>query len=272
VSSQTHTRPVVYDYGSAQEFLNAMLEYLKRTSSFSIRQRTQQLESCSPALVTQVLKGRRRLTRDQLPSFAKLFKLTPTEFEFLDKNLLTDMWDKTAPRNPAEKEGQQHQPKNHILSSWLHSYVKDLVNLRGFSLDSQELYKMLFGLVKPAQIQKSVEFLLKEGFWRFTPAKTVVPEDDAVISTNEIPNEKIRDFHKQALKIAQRGIDVFPLDRRKASTVLLSVDKEKLTELRGLIDAFENRLIEFIEAHPSGRDELVQVAIHMTPVGGKHEI
>jgi uncharacterized protein (TIGR02147 family) len=272
VIAKSQTRPVVYDYGSAPEFLSALFEYLKLTSSFSIRQRTQQLEGCSPSLVTQVLKGKRRLTRDQLPAFAKLFKLTQMEFEFLDKNLRVDVWDKNVIKNTGPKERKQHEPKNHILSSWLHSYVKDLVNLRGFSLDSQELYKMLFGLVKPHQIQKSVEFLLKEGFWRFTPNKTVVPEDDAVVTTNEIPNEKIREFHKQALKIAQRGIEVFPVERRKASTVLLSVDKEKLPELRGLLDSFENRLIEFIEAHPAGKDELVQVAIHMTPVGGKHEI
>jgi len=61
------------------------------------------------------------------------------------------------------------------------------------------------------------------------------------------------------------------VNRRKASTVLISVNKEKLPELRSLLDSFENRLIEFIEENPSGKDELVQVAIHLTPVGGRHE-
>ncbi|MNL86073.1 hypothetical protein D3C87_2146320 [compost metagenome] len=66
-------------------------------------------------------------------------------------------------------------------------------------------------------------------------------------------------------------MDVFPSHRRKASTILVSVDKEKVDELRGLVDAFQERLIEFIEQNPAGRDELVQIAIHMTPVGGKNE-
>jgi len=260
---------VVYDYGSAQEFLQAMLDFQKATSKFSIRQRTQQLEGCSPALVTQVLKGKRRLTRDQLPAFAKLFKLNQLEFEYLDKQMRTDIWQK--PATVLQSETKKREPKNHILTSWLHSYVKDLVNLRGFSLESQILHKMLFGLVQPTQIQRSVDFLLKEGFWRVTPDKSIVPEDEAVISSTGIPNEKIREFHKKALNIAHRGIELFPVDRRKASTVLLSVDKDKISELRSLLNSFENQLLEFIEKNPNGRDELMQVVIHMTPVGGKND-
>lgn len=265
------SRPVVYDYGSAHEFLRAMFEYLKATSSFSIRQRTQQLQSCSPALVTHVLKGHRRLTRDQLPAFAKLFKLTQLEFEYLDKNLRTDLWVSKETKASEIIPKANREPKNHILSSWLHSYVKDLVNLKGFSLEPQTLHNMLFGLAKPQQIQKSIDFLTREGFWRMTPDKKILPEDDAVISTTGIANEKIREFHKQALKIALRGIEAFPVERRKASTILVSVDKDKAPELRTLLNSFENQLLEFIEKNPTGKDELVQIAIHMTPVGGKNE-
>jgi uncharacterized protein (TIGR02147 family) len=264
------SRPVVYDFGSAHEFLRAMFEFQKATSQFSIRQRTQQLKNCSPALVSQVLSGQRRLTRDQLPTFAKLFKLNQLEFDYLDKNMRTDLW--TAKDTPEVTPKAKREPKNHILSSWLHSYVKDLVNLKGFSLESQTLHNMLFGLAKPSQIQKSIDFLTREGFWRVTPDKKILPEDAAVLSSTGIANEKIREFHKQALKIAQRGIEAFPVERRKASTILLSVDKDKVPELRTLLNSFENQLLDFIEKNPAGKDELLQIAIHMTPVGGKNEI
>lgn len=269
--NHSKSRPVVYDFGSAHEFLRAMFEYQKATSHFSIRQRTQQLKNCSPALVSQVLNGERRLTRDQLPSFAKLFKLNQLEFDYLDKNLRTDLWVTKDTETPEIIPKTKREPKNHILSSWLHSYVKDLVNLKGFSLEPQALHNMLFGLAKPTQIQKSIDFLTREGFWRITPDKKILPEDAAVVSSTGIANEKIREFHKQALKIAQRGIEAFPVERRKASTILMSVDKEKVPELRTLLNSFENQLLEFIEKNPAGKDELLQIAIHMTPVGGKHE-
>jgi hypothetical protein len=263
-------RPVVYDFAMPHEFFQAMMKYYKSNSRFSIRHRAKDLEGCSPALVSQVLAGKRRLTRDQLPSFAKLFKLTQLEFDFIDKNLRNDLWEKPDQSSTPATSGPR-EAKNNILNFWLNSYVKDLVNLKGFQPDSKTLHRMLTGIATPGQIERSIQFLFKEGFWRRKENQSVVPDDPVVVSTNEIPNEKIRDFHKQALKVALRGMDVFPSNRRKASTILVSVDKDKVDELRGLIDSFQEKLVEFIEQNPSGRDELVQIAIHMTPVGGKNE-
>lgn len=149
--------------------------------------------------------------------------------------------------------------------------MKDLVHLKGFTPDPNLLSKMLSGITNPARIKKSIDFLFREGFWRRTPDGKTVPEDPSVITTNEVPNESIRLFHKKALGIAQRGISTFPAHRRKSSTVLLSVDKNKMDELRGLVDSFQNQLLEFIEKHPHGQDNLVQVTIHLTPVGSANE-
>lgn len=256
------SRPVVYDYGAPHEFFLDLMEHYKKTSKFSVRQQTRKLKGCSPALVSQVLSGRRRLTRDQLPSFARLFKLHAFELEFIDQSLKGE----AVPTVPSEGR-RERRTQNHILSSWLNLYVKDLVNLHGFAPEADVLHKMLFGIASPQRIERATAFLMKEGFWRRTSDKKIMAEDPALISTNEIPNEKIRELHKQALKIALRGIDVFPVERRKASTVLMSVHRDKLPELRGLIDSFQNQLLKFIEDHPEGKDDLVQITVHLTPVG-----
>ena len=271
----SRARPIVYDYGAARDFFHDLLAHYKTTSSFSVRQRLQTIAGCSPALVSQVLAGKRRLTRDQLPSFAKLFKLNSFEFEFIDKNLRGDIWSRNSnagvPQTDASQSRVSRKTQNHVLSSWLNVYVKDLVHLKGFSLETKVLHKMLMGIASPQKIDRSAAFLLREGFWRRTPAGKIVPEDAALVSTNEIANEKIRDFHKQALKLAQRGLDIFPATRRKASTVLVSLDQEKIPELRSLLDSFQNQLLKFIEDNPHGSDELFQVALHLTPVGGKND-
>lgn len=262
-------RPVVYDYGPSHDFFREMQNYLKATSRFSVRRRTRELSGCSPALVSQILSGKRRLTRDQLPTLAKLFNLTELEFEFLDKKLRQDL--QGANVLSAESPKSSRIPKNHILSFWLNLYVKDLVHLRGFSLETPVLYRMLMGLATPKQIERSVKQLLSEGFWRLTPAKKVVAEDQLLVSTNEIPDLKVRKLHLEALKIAARGLSAFPISRRKATTVLVSVDKTRLTELRCLLDSFQRQLCDFVEKNPCEGDELVQVAIHMTPVGVSSE-
>lgn len=264
-------RPVVDDYRLANLFLNDLLIHYKTTSNFSIRQRVKNLKGCSSALVSQVLKGKRRLTRDQLPHFAKLFKLTTFEIEQLDKGLFEEKLSAAGLETNPLKDVKRRSPKNHILSSWLNVYVKDLVNLKGFTPDATILHKMLFQVAPVGSISKATSFLLKEGFWRISLDKKIVIEDDALTTTNEIPNEKIKAFHIQALKIALRGMSQFQTNQRKASTILVSVDKSKIPELRSLIDSFQNQLLHFIEENPRGSDELMQITIHLTPVGSRNE-
>lgn len=266
----SRTRPVVFDYGSPVEFLRALLSFYKETGSFSLRQRTTRVGVLSQALVSQILNGKRQLTRDNFPAISLIFKLTKIEQDFIDKQLL-GVAPKILDSEDKKEVTAKRQTKNHILTDWLNPYVKDLVNLRGFELDPTHLHRMLSGIASPERIKKSADFLLREGFWRRTPEGTIVPEETAVTTTNEIPNENIRAFHKKALDIAQRGISALPSHRRKSSTVLVSVDKNKMDELRGLVDSFQQQLLEFIEKNPDGKDNLVQVAIHLTPIGSIHE-
>lgn len=259
-------RPVVYDYGSPVKFLVDLLEHYRLNGSFSLRQRTAKVGVCSQALVSQILRGNRQLNRDNLPGIASIFKLTQAENQFIDKKLSAHIH-KVDLTDENLKLKKIRQSKNHLLSDWLNPYVKDMVNLNGFALDSNVLFSMLKGIAPAHRIKKSVEFLLREGFWRLTPAGKVVPEEVAVTTTNEIPNDKIRAFHKKALEIAAKGLTSLPVEKRKASTILVSINSEHLNDLKGLVDSFQHQLLDFIERHPSGRDALMQVAIHLTPIG-----
>lgn len=276
--TKMNARPVVFDYGVPHKFLNDLLYHYKnsdqvKSSPFSIRQRLHGVTGCSAALVTQVLKGRRRLTRDQLPTFSRIFDLTNAESSFLDE-LLKHELDKTRTTTELElpRKKSSHVPKNHILSSWLNLYVKDLVHLQGFKPDAKVLFKMLTNLATTTQIERSIQFLLREGFWRRTAGNQVIAEEPLLVSTVDVPDERIKKFHKQALKIAQRGIDLFPLGRRGGSATLIAVNQRQAKELKELIDSFHQRLQVFVEdcANESDAEQLIQVLIHFTPVGGKH--
>lgn len=259
-------RPVVYDYRAPADFLADLMKYYKSRGSFSLRQRTAKIGLCSQALVSQILKGKRQLNRDNLGTLSAVFKLTQLEQAYLDKKLSAPIH-KLELNKDDRKELQIRVPKNHILSDWLNPYVKDLVNLNGFRLDPDTLLFMLQGIAPAQRIKKSVEFLLREGFWKKTLSGQVVQEEAAVTTTNGIPNEKIKSFHKKALELALHGIKAFPMNKRKASTVLIAVDEGHIDELKGLMDSFQQQLLEFIEKHPNGKDALVQIITHLTPIG-----
>lgn len=264
-------RPVVFDFDSASDFLKALNEYNKKTrQGFSIRSRTNHVSGCSPALVTQVLNGKRKLKRDQIQNFAKIFGMNRSEVSYIDDLLKESDRDLRDASFENEKPTKERIAKNHILSHWIYPYVKDLVELEDFQMNSTWMLKKLGGIAQKQQIEKAVEFLLAQGFWRKSATGKIVAEEAAVSTTNETPNEKIKSFHKKALAIAAKGLEEFPVNRRKASTIIAAVNKESLDELRTLINKFQMDLTEFIENHPAKKDELVQVTIHLTPVGGKN--
>lgn len=264
--SEIKARPVVYDYRSPSEFLSELFHFYKLNGSFSLRQRTTKVGLCSQALVSQILKGKRQLNRDNLPAIAAVFKLTQLEQEYIDEKMTSYIHKLKLTKN-AKVSDDIRIPKNNLFVDWLNPYAKDLVNLKGFLLDAEVIHFMLQGLAPSKRIKRSVEFLLKEGFWRTTANGKIEQDEAAVVSTNGVPNLKLRAFHKKALEIALKGIDRFPMNRRKASTVLISVDKEKMDELRGLVDAFQKNLLDFIERNPKGSDSLVQITTHLTPIG-----
>lgn len=264
-------RPVVYDYRQPHQFLSDLLLHYKRNGNFSLRQRTAKSGLCSQALVSHVLHGRRKLTRDNLSEISEVFKLTQLENDYLDKKISARFYKIESSENRSNISSKPRQHKNHLLSDWVNPYIKDLVSLKGFRLDSETIFSMLHGFIPLKKIKKSVDFLLKEGFWKKTLSGDVVLDEAAVTTTNGIANEKIKTFHVKALETALMGLKALPVNKRKASTVLISVDEDKLDELRGLIDSFQKQLLEFIEKNPNGRDSLVQITTHLTPIGRAYD-
>ncbi|RYZ72143.1 MAG: TIGR02147 family protein, partial [Proteobacteria bacterium] len=164
------------------------------------------------------------------------------------------------------KSARLRTPKNHLLTDWINPFVKDLIHLKGFEATPDRTYALLQGLVSRPKLAKAIDFLFKEGFWRRDQNGSVVIDEHSMVSTNEIPNEKIRAFHRKALDLATEGLKTYSSDQRKASTVLVSVNETQIPELRSLIDSFQNQLLQFIEKNPNGKDALMQVTMHLTPV------
>ena len=73
-------RPTVFDYTDIPAYLQAMLSWHKAVDPhFSIRREAHLEHRCSPALVTRVLQGQRKLTLERIGSFSRIFRLSSEE-------------------------------------------------------------------------------------------------------------------------------------------------------------------------------------------------
>lgn len=286
-------RPSIFAYNAISSFVGDMIYWRRRAEpDFSVRQELSALPGCSPALVTQISQGKRRLTRDQVTAFGKLLRLSGQETRFLDHWVATtkitkirqaalndsvgDKKGEQAGEKSAEKNdsddlySSEHvefsRPQNHLVSDWLHAYVKETCRLKGFRLSPKTVHRLLGGMAPIEQITKSFDFLIREGFWRRTLGGSVVLNEPTTETSDGIPVAKIKQFHKKALEIAKRGLDLYRPGDRQAGTYILTVNDRNRDKIKAILNECMDRLQQFEQDYPNEDERLYQVTVHLTPI------
>jgi uncharacterized protein (TIGR02147 family) len=263
-------RPTMADFNEPYEFIREMIAYLKASDAqFSILSATRSLRKISPTLVSLILKGQRQLTLDRVDEFSKLLKLSAPEKAYFRKWIGHRHLSKPEVFTKPTLSKNRKEVSTHILSDWIHVYVKDCFEIPSVQKDPSLVFRQLANLASPARIEKSIRFLLKEGHLRKTLSGEIVTETPLTVTDPQVPSSKIRQFHKGALSIAKAALDTHPANERYANTMILSMDAEKYQELVSVIQEFAEKLKDF--AAQSSGPQLYQVIVNLSPTGGKFE-
>jgi uncharacterized protein (TIGR02147 family) len=193
--------------------------------------------------------------------------MTTTEAKHLDQ-LIADNRGAPLFKNKKPTPPSATSTKNHILSDWVNVYVKDAIRLKGFRPDAATVTRILGGVASSNRIKKSFDFLIHEGFFRKNLDGKIVKNDFVTVTTDEIPDKKIRQFHKASLDISKRGLDLYDSTHRQAAATVLPLNKESFEELKSMLKEFQERVTAFAAEHPEDNERLYQVLVHLTPVGG----
>jgi uncharacterized protein (TIGR02147 family) len=267
-------RPVITTYQSIAQFVADMLAFKKaHEADFSVLQACRSLRRISPALVTLIVKGQRRVTMDRVDEISKLLGLTPHERQYLkdwtsglDRTEAT----KAAPTSSTVEAPRRKLTSSHILTDWMNVFVKDAFDLEHIRKKPDEIYALLGGIASQKRVDQSIKFLLKHGYLRKTNQGDYVPEAPLHSVDQKLPNEKVRKFHKAVLKNAQEAIDTQPTDKRYANALVLSLNQETYARLIELIAEQAESLQSFAEDIKGG-NMLYQLVINVSPTGGQRD-
>lgn len=264
-------RPVVFDYTKATDFIVDMFLWRRACDPhFSVRSTFKNAYKCSPALVTQILQSKRKLQPNKVEAFSLALGLNTQESAFLTSLCKRELnIVEHSPPAILSNPISHSAPKNHLLHSWLNVYVKDAVRVLQGAVSVENLSRILGNIVPYSRIERSLQFLLANGFLRRALDGRIVEDETVVVTTDEIPNEKIVAFHRQALKIAERALQLFPTHRRRASAIVLPLNEKSFAELKLILKDFHERLLQFAEERKTDSEALYQVTIHLSPIGGK---
>lgn len=269
-------RPQITSYSEPADYLRDMILYRKiQEPAFSVQAATKPLRKVSPALISLIINKKRSLTLDRVDEIAKLLKITPLEKAFLRDWVESKNRPAEAIKNRSESiQKRSKETSTHILTDWINVYVKDCFEIPEIRNNPELIYQQLAHIAPRGRIQKSMQFLMREGHLRKTLDGHIEVETPLTVTDPQVPSRKIRQFHRGALQIARNAIEIHPVHQRFANTLLVPLTDEGYNQLVEMIREFSEKLKEFA-AH-STQDEtakpgarLIQVTVNACPTGGK---
>lgn len=267
-------RPQVSQYQDPVSYMGDMLRYRKLTEAqFSVLKASKGLRKISPALISLILKKKRRITLDRVEELCRLLNLNAAE-KFYFRNWIASSETSSEASPELKSEAKRKNAGLGLLSDWLNIYVKDYFKLPKVQKNPDLLYKSLALVARPQRIEKCLRFLLAEGYLRRTLNGDIVVETNLTVADPKVSSKKIRSFHKGALQLAKIALDLFPPSERFANTMTIALSEKRYRELTLLIEEFSERLKEFAEKEEDVNeqpDQLYQLIINLSPAGGKSE-
>ncbi len=264
-------KPVITKYSDPVSFVRDAIKFRKENErSFSVLQACKKLRRCSPALITLILKQERTITVDRASDLCKIMGLSHQE-----KTYFVDWIDRLSggetslPTEPTSPPRRKAAPIS-LLQDWLNVYVKDAFQIPSIQKDMQRVFTLLGGIASKSRIEKSIRFLISNGYLRNTLDGKTVIDTPLNVSDEGTPSTKIRQFHRASLKIARDAVEQYPMTERTANALVIPIDEDELVKLNELVAEFSEKLKVFSEKkQTSSGKRLYQVLINISPTGGK---
>lgn len=266
-------RPQLSEYDDMVNYLTDMLQFRKKTErGFSVSGQCRRLRRVSPALISLIKQRKRRITLDRVNELAKLMNLTTDEKKFFLHRvewLCRNEEDSMEPfENEAPPQHRRREVNTGILNDWINVYVKDLFQIPEIQKNPQKVFNTLASVASPKRVEKSIQFLIKEGHLKKTLNGEIVIDENLSVADPRVPSEKIRKFHKGALQYARQAIDTVAPERRMANCLIVPLNSEAYDEMMQLVDEFTENLKRFAERDAEPGDQLHQLVLNISPIGG----
>jgi uncharacterized protein (TIGR02147 family) len=268
----------LFEYSDYRAFLRDYYgEQKKKNPSYSYRLFANKAKLGSPNYLKLVIDGKRRVTDQNLPHFARGLHLGREEAEyFRNLVLFQESKDHEAKNNSlAEvlKLRARHrkdaleieESRLEFLKNWYHAAVRELVMLKDFKPSPDWISARLGGKITPAQAEESIEVLKRLEFIREDEKGHYTVSDPLITTSDEISSHLIRQVHRQFMELGTQAIFDEPVGRREVNNLTVALPRSKIPEVKNAIKEFRKDLNKRFSTQ-QGNDEVYQLVINFYPL------
>ena len=242
-----------------------LIERCRKNGNYSLRSFARALQM-DPSTLSQILRGRRTITRKTTVQVAERLGLDPQQ---LRKFTGESREAKSAQPQPAQSAQELTLDAFHIISDWYHYAIFELVTVTCFKPDSRWIAKKL-GL-SVSEINIAVERLFRlELLTRDAKGKWVQGSPLITTTGNPMSAVAFRKHQAQILQKAAEALESVPIEERDNSGVTMAIHRRRIPEAKARIKKFRRELCDFLQ-QDADRDSVYQLAVAFYPFTQKEK-
>lgn len=211
--------------------------------NFSLRAYAKWL-GISPAQASQLISGKRSLSRNMALKIADRIGLSPREkIELLETLSPEIAQDKASSRSSKEKI-QLQEDEFSLIADWPHFSILSLSETKGAKFDPRWIAQRLGIDVTVAR--ESFERLEKLGLVE-TQGKSFKQTGKQLTTSKDIKSKAIQRHHRQNLFLASEKLEGVNPKQREFSSITMAANPKKIKAAKVLINEFKRKLCELLE-------------------------
>ncbi|EQC48459.1 TIGR02147 family protein [Bacteriovorax sp. BSW11_IV] len=246
------------NYSSFSDFLHdKYLERRNKNSSYSLRAFSRDI-GVSSGRLTNLLKGRDIPGQETVERFSSVFELSNDEIMALKHIVASQRYLKRKGAGDKQLTDQEFK----LISDWRTWCIYTLFQATDFEGSaiwfSKKLKIDLESVLASLEKLCSIDLITRtDDFYELNCS--------SVTTTNDVPSQTIRDFHKEFIPLGQKAMEEVAIHERDISSLTFCIDKSQVAEYKKLISEFRSRL-SHMATQAEVADELYQLNIQFFPL------
>lgn len=264
----------IFKYFNYRDFLQDYFKNAKKNNtSFSHRAFLKKVDIPSSSFMLKIFNQEQRLQEKHVLKFCEALNLNEKEKEYFSALVIFNNTKSNTKRHEALQnmlkirkgfsEFVISDEKLKIFSKWYYPVIRELVVHLDFKEDYNLLGRMVIPRLNSVQAKGAVKFLINHGFLlkkdnKYSRTDPILTTGDNVLSTI------LTEYHKHNLSMNIDDFDLFEMDDRDMSSLVLSISEENFLNIKDEIRTFRKKLLS-MALHDKNPEKICYVGFQLVP-------
>lgn len=237
---------------------NLLAEKIKKNPQFSLRAFARMVD-VSPAVLSRILSGKRKLTFNLATRIADALHLGPIERETL-YSFFTGAESEKSETDLHEKE--LSIDCFNAMKEWYHYGITQLLFIETFNEDPKWIAKMLS--ISELEAKMAIDRLLRLEILDRDENGKLYRTSTHLSTSTDIASAGIRHFQKQILEKSIESLERDDLLERDITSITIAINEDRIPEAKKEIMRFRKKMAEFLAEGEKTR--VYNLGVHLIPL------